>query len=121
MHIKSNLNRSKTHLSALLGGMVLVNLFFSCDAVKHEKSDYRRLDRQAIEENSSTQQKDASAQDSNSPDEYPSEYKSSIGSDKKCEYRGIIYDDGESFPNDCNTCTCENGLAMCTKIACGSK
>ena len=36
----------------------------------------------------------------------------------KCLYNGKTYSDGESFPDDCNTCQCVNGQAQCTKKTC---
>ena len=35
-----------------------------------------------------------------------------------CIANGIVYQSGESFFQECNGCTCSNGLARCTKIAC---
>lgn len=38
-----------------------------------------------------------------------------------CNYEGVHYDPGTSFPaaDGCNTCSCgNNGMAVCTKIAC---
>ena len=37
-----------------------------------------------------------------------------------CDYEGVTYEDGESFPDvdGCNTCTCEDGNASCTEIGC---
>ena len=35
-----------------------------------------------------------------------------------CFYNGVEYKDGASFKKECNTCTCHNGLAACTKIGC---
>lgn len=37
-----------------------------------------------------------------------------------CYYNGSSYRNGESFPgiDGCNTCTCNNGIAGCTKKAC---
>ncbi|KAH3845334.1 kielin/chordin-like protein isoform X1 [Dreissena polymorpha] len=43
------------------------------------------------------------------------------GSGKPCISNGRTYQDGESFTGDCNTCTCRNGIPLCTLIACQDK
>jgi len=37
-----------------------------------------------------------------------------------CDYNGVTYQDGDSFPSDdgCNTCSCNYGQAICTLRAC---
>ncbi|MEM1009655.1 MAG: Kazal-type serine protease inhibitor domain-containing protein, partial [Myxococcota bacterium] len=42
---------------------------------------------------------------------------------KTCTYNGKTYKDGETFPagDGCNKCTCTQGRAACTKIACPTK
>jgi len=37
-----------------------------------------------------------------------------------CEYDGMTYNEGDSFPSTdgCNTCSCSNGRVICTKRAC---
>ncbi|XP_052274001.1 WAP four-disulfide core domain protein 3-like isoform X2 [Dreissena polymorpha] len=42
-------------------------------------------------------------------------------SGKPCISNGRTYQDGESFTGDCNTCTCRNGIPLCTLIACQDK
>ncbi|XP_053408337.1 kielin/chordin-like protein isoform X2 [Mercenaria mercenaria] len=37
---------------------------------------------------------------------------------KQCTYKGVTYQDGESFKDECNDCNCENGVTGCTKKAC---
>lgn len=37
---------------------------------------------------------------------------------KSCTHNGVQYRNGASFPDDCNTCTCTDGLTSCTKMAC---
>lgn len=39
-------------------------------------------------------------------------------SSKSCEYNGVIYKNGESFKDDCNTCSCQNGEIGCTAMGC---
>merc|ERR1712080_769270 len=36
----------------------------------------------------------------------------------QCLHNGKIYQDGDSFPDDCNTCICKNGRVQCTKKFC---
>ncbi len=36
-----------------------------------------------------------------------------------CEWGDQTYENGESWPSDCNTCTCNHGEVACTTIACG--
>lgn len=38
-----------------------------------------------------------------------------------CEYGGVTYEEGDTFPADdgCNTCTCEkHGAVSCTEMGC---
>lgn len=35
-----------------------------------------------------------------------------------CQYKGNTYEDGESFPDECNSCSCESGEIACTTMAC---
>ena len=36
-----------------------------------------------------------------------------------CEHNGALYNEGESFMDDCNTCRCgSDGLAACTRMLC---
>lgn len=35
-----------------------------------------------------------------------------------CLYKGTIYQNGQRFKDDCNTCSCNYGLVSCTKIGC---
>ncbi len=35
-----------------------------------------------------------------------------------CEFEGKEYKEGESFQNDCNSCSCANGQIACTLMAC---
>ncbi|XP_053408350.1 kielin/chordin-like protein [Mercenaria mercenaria] len=37
---------------------------------------------------------------------------------KTCFYKGVRREDGETFKDDCNTCTCNNGNVRCTKRGC---
>jgi hypothetical protein len=39
-------------------------------------------------------------------------------SGKRCVYKGSVYRDGQTFKDDCNTCTCTNGNVGCTKKGC---
>jgi len=39
-------------------------------------------------------------------------------SGKSCTVNGVTYQNGESFRNDCNSCSCINGEAACTLMAC---
>lgn len=36
-----------------------------------------------------------------------------------CSYNNRTYRNGESFRDDCNTCSCQNGQVACTMMACG--
>jgi len=47
-------------------------------------------------------------------------YRNSYIGSGSCTSNGITYANGESFPagDDCNTCSCSNGLAECTLMAC---
>ena len=36
-----------------------------------------------------------------------------------CSYNNRTYKHGESFRDDCNTCSCQNGQVACTMMACG--
>ena len=40
--------------------------------------------------------------------------------DGSCIDEGQRRSNGEKFPKECNTCTCEDGRVSCTLIACGS-
>jgi hypothetical protein len=42
------------------------------------------------------------------------------GGGADCEYNGEVYADGTSFPADdgCNTCSCSDGMVLCTQMAC---
>ena len=40
---------------------------------------------------------------------------------QSCIVNGTTYKDGEGFMNDCNSCTCTNGQANCTLMACNSE
>lgn len=35
-----------------------------------------------------------------------------------CTYKGQTYKSGESFKDDCNTCTCQGGEVECTLMGC---
>ncbi|XP_026057612.1 mucin-2-like [Carassius auratus] len=35
-----------------------------------------------------------------------------------CTHNGVLYSPGEQVQQDCNTCTCTNGMWTCTKKAC---
>lgn len=35
-----------------------------------------------------------------------------------CTYKGLSYQEGESFKDDCNTCKCTGGKVTCTLMAC---
>lgn len=35
-----------------------------------------------------------------------------------CLYKGISYKHGQTFKDECNTCTCNDGRAACTLMAC---
>ncbi|XP_060554606.1 kielin/chordin-like protein isoform X3 [Ruditapes philippinarum] len=35
-----------------------------------------------------------------------------------CLHNGVVYKDGETFKDDCNSCTCDGGNAVCTKMTC---
>ncbi len=35
-----------------------------------------------------------------------------------CTYKGVTYQDGEGFQDECNSCSCQNGEVMCTAMAC---
>jgi len=35
-----------------------------------------------------------------------------------CEYKGKHYENGETFMDQCNSCTCSGGAVGCTKMAC---
>lgn len=35
-----------------------------------------------------------------------------------CSYNNQTYKNGESFKDDCNTCSCQNGQVACTLMAC---
>jgi len=37
---------------------------------------------------------------------------------QECVHKGKTYQNGDSFPDDCNTCNCVDGAAQCTEIAC---
>jgi hypothetical protein len=37
---------------------------------------------------------------------------------KECFYKGLHYDNEETFKDNCNTCRCINGEVACTKILC---
>lgn len=39
---------------------------------------------------------------------------------KSCQYNGITYKEGDSFPatDGCNNCGCDNGGVTCTMMAC---
>jgi len=37
---------------------------------------------------------------------------------KGCEHNSQTYSAGETFMDDCNTCSCNNGIVSCTKMAC---
>lgn len=37
---------------------------------------------------------------------------------KSCTFNGAEYKHGETFKNDCNTCSCNNGEAACTLMGC---
>jgi hypothetical protein len=39
----------------------------------------------------------------------------------QCVLNGVTYEHGEGFDNDCNTCVCDDGAAVCTEIACEVK
>jgi hypothetical protein len=42
------------------------------------------------------------------------------GGGADCEVDGTTYADGDTFeaPDGCNTCTCDDGAAACTEMAC---
>jgi hypothetical protein len=44
------------------------------------------------------------------------------GNGSGCEYNGVVYAAGDSFPAEdgCNTCSCDDGTLGCTEIACNS-
>jgi len=42
----------------------------------------------------------------------------SFVSAQECVHKGKTYQNGDSFPDDCNTCSCVDGAAQCTEIAC---
>lgn len=35
-----------------------------------------------------------------------------------CSYKNVTYKNGESFKDDCNSCSCQNGEVACTLMAC---
>jgi hypothetical protein len=35
-----------------------------------------------------------------------------------CTYKGKVYNDGEGFKDECNSCGCKNGEVFCTMMAC---
>ncbi len=35
-----------------------------------------------------------------------------------CTYNNQVYKNGESFKDNCNTCSCQNGQVACTLMAC---
>ncbi len=37
---------------------------------------------------------------------------------QSCIYNGMTIQSGETVPDDCNSCSCENGEVMCTMMAC---
>jgi hypothetical protein len=39
----------------------------------------------------------------------------------QCVLNGVTYEHGEGFDNDCNTCVCDDGAAVCTDMACEIK
>lgn len=39
---------------------------------------------------------------------------------RSCEHNGKHYQDGASFADDCNTCSCKDGAVTCTKMGCDS-
>jgi hypothetical protein len=53
-----------------------------------------------------------------------SQRRPSDGVEKKvassCEHKGKFYEDGASFAEDCNTCSCKDGGVSCTKMGCAS-
>lgn len=40
------------------------------------------------------------------------------GAPAGCDVGGVHYDDGDSWPSDCNTCWCQGDLVACTMVAC---
>lgn len=42
----------------------------------------------------------------------------SDGSTKMCSYNGESYKNGQTFMDDCNSCSCDNGEVACTTMAC---
>ncbi len=41
-----------------------------------------------------------------------------IDQQRSCSYKGKTYAQGESFPDACNSCSCDNGQVACTMMAC---
>jgi len=39
-------------------------------------------------------------------------------SSKACVYNGTTYKHAQSFMDDCNSCSCDNGNVACTTMAC---
>lgn len=37
-----------------------------------------------------------------------------------CTYNNRVYKKGESFKDDCNSCSCQNGQVACTLMACST-
>ena len=37
---------------------------------------------------------------------------------QSCTHKGVAYQDGEGFKDDCNSCSCTNGEVACTAMAC---
>ncbi len=38
-----------------------------------------------------------------------------------CSFNNQTYKHGESFRDDCNTCSCQNGQVACTLMACDAR